>query len=29
MIFNNQSEIKYNQDKELMQFISKFPMRGF
>ncbi|WP_418825719.1 carboxylesterase/lipase family protein [Phocaeicola sp.] len=29
MIFNNQSEIRYNHDKELMQFISKFPMRGF
>ena len=29
MIFNNQSEIKYHHDKELMQFISAFPMRGF
>ena len=29
MIFNNQCEVKYNHDKELMEFIRQFPTRGF
>ena len=29
MIFDNQCEIKYNHDKELMEFIRQFPTRGF
>ena len=29
MIFDNNCEIKYNHDKELMEFIRQFPTRGF
>ena len=29
MTFDNQCEIKYNHDKELMEFIRQFPTRGF
>ena len=29
MIFDKQCEIKYNHDKELMEFIRQFPTRGF
>lgn len=29
MIFDNKCEIKYNHDKELMEFIRQFPTRGF
>lgn len=29
MIFNNTCEVKYNHDKELMEFIRQFPTRGF
>ena len=29
MIFNNQCEVRYNHDKELMEFIRQFPTRGF
>lgn len=29
MIFDNECEIKYNHDKELMEFIRQFPTRGF
>ena len=29
MFFNNECEIKYNHDKELIDFIRQFPTRGF
>ena len=29
MIFNNDCEVKYNHDKELINFIRQFPTRGF
>ena len=29
MIFDNKCEIKYNHDKELMEFVRQFPTRGF
>ena len=29
MIFDNNCEIKYNHDKELMEFVRQFPTRGF
>ena len=29
MIFDNNCELKYNHDKELMEFVRQFPTRGF
>ncbi len=29
MIFDNQCEVRYNHDKELMEFVRQFPTRGF
>ena len=29
MFFNNECEVRYNHDKELMEFIRQFPTRGF
>lgn len=29
MIFNNQCEVKYNHDKELLEIVRSFPTRGF
>ncbi len=29
MLFNNQSEVKYNYDGELLAFVRHFPLRGF
>ena len=29
MIFNNTCEIKYNHDKELLDVVRAFPLRGF